>query len=112
VKIHLEIVDQGEGQTTHANGDQVLALYFQHTQAGKNGTKMFAAAIAGISEESEYDAFDPDGEFIDALIGDSNPRTEEASAMVGRLVDCRVSRGKDTGEGDYYREYEWSPVEQ
>lgn len=109
-KAHLEIVAQGDGQTMHNVGDAVMALFMLSTTAGQSRAKAYVIAGAGFEDEESYDAFDPDGEFIDAVLGHQNARSEDAAAFAGRLVDCVVSKGKETGEGDYYREYAWSPV--
>jgi hypothetical protein len=110
-KAHLEIVAQADGQTMHADGDTVLALFMLSTAAGQSRAKSFVIAASGHEDEASYDEFDPDGEFIDAVLGHANARSADAASFAGRLVDCRVSKGKDTGDGDYYREYEWSVVE-
>jgi hypothetical protein len=105
-KIHLEIVDQAAGQTMHANGDHVAVLFRTVDDAGQSRCKAFFVAAAGYDDDASYDAVDADGAMIDAFF-----ERGDDSQLAGRLVDCRVARGKDMPDGsDYYREYEFSPV--
>ena len=115
-KTHLEIVDLDEvAAKNHEKGDTV----FMPQRVGGNGSasglarvKSFVMGAAGYDDEDEYDAFDPSGEFIDAQVGNRNDYSEAGLTIIGRLVDCEVTRGNATADGaDYYREYAWAPVE-
>lgn len=107
-KVILSIEDQAEGQTKHDLGDEVAILFRTIDDAGQSRCKAFFVAVAGFEDDAAYDEFDPDGAKIDAFF-----ERGEDSELAGRLVDCSVRRGKDTPDGsDYYREFEWAPVEQ
>ncbi len=85
--------------------------------AGGPRVKAFAMAAAGFTSEEDYDQMDPDGQFLDACAGVEGRVYPDGSPIVsnplaGRLVLARVSRGKDDGKGDFYREYSWAPVEE
>jgi hypothetical protein len=102
----------------HAIGDVVTAAWVTSGKSATNNlrrVKAFTMAAGGFETDDEYDVFDPDGLFIDATAGSENDYS--ALTLVGRYVDCNVTRGndvlsKDTGvpTGDYYREYAWSVV--
>ena len=96
--------------TFHNVGDTVNAIFMLTTAAGLSRVKAFVIAGSGFSEEEAFDAFDPEGEFIDATVGAKNDFSEKGLTIVGRLVDCVVTRGNATPEGDYYREYAWGVV--
>jgi hypothetical protein len=92
IKIHVVPVTKVGSE--YEEGAQMLCLFMRTT--------------AGFDSAEEYDAFDPDGEFIDSCMGVANEYSEAGATVVGRLVDCVVTRGKDTGNGDWYRQYQWS----
>jgi len=107
VKMHvkpLELV----GSEYH-EGTQMLCL-FMRTTAGLGELKRAVRYAAGFESVDEFDTFDPDGEFIDACVGAVNAFSEAGITVIGRIVDCKVTRGKDTGDGDWYRQYQWSVV--
>jgi hypothetical protein len=106
-KVHFKIADQGEGQSMHAVGDSVIVLFRTVDDAGQSRCKAFFVAASGCEDDEAYDAHDPDGAKIDAFFDRG-----EDSDLAGRLVDVNVRRGKEREDGDYYREFEWSPVEQ
>ena len=125
-KLTLEVVEiLDEGNTQHAVGDFVQPVFITAGPGHLSGlprVKAATMAIAGYDDEQEYDAFDPDGFFIDATAHESNdfstlayPPTEEEAAIagiIGRVVYCKVTKGNDIPDsgGDYYREYEWGVV--
>lgn len=115
-KANLEVVDAADG-SANAPGDNVMVIELLSGKAMQSGmarTKAFIVAASGYDGDAEYDAFSPDGGHIDAVLGIANSYASQT--IVGRLVDCRVSRGKpvkaDAPNGDYYRIYEWAPVEE
>jgi hypothetical protein len=112
-QIFLQIVEILAGGVSHKVGDVVKFL--QVTSGGGaliGGGKVKAAimAFAGFTSETEYDAFDPEGKFMEACIGASNSFKADAASMVGRLARGLVTRGSDDGNGDWYREYAWNVV--
>jgi hypothetical protein len=116
-KIALTIVGMAdrEGNELQSNsfhhvGDTVNAIFMLTTAAGLSRVKSFVVASSGFVDEEQYDAVDPDGEFIEATVGAKNDFSEKGFTIVGRLVDCEVTRGNATPEGDYYREYAWGVV--
>ena len=113
-KIKLEIVDLEPTNTHHKVGQSVSAIFLVSGPGGQAGlarTKAFVMAAAGFENEAEYDAFDPDGEFIDACAGAQNEYAARGDTILGRLVDCEVIRGNDIPGGtDYYRDFAWGVV--
>jgi hypothetical protein len=83
---------------------------------GLGKVKSFVMALIGCPNDDAYDEFDPEGEFLDAVVYDAdNARTAEAKELIGSTIECAVRRGKamvdkKTGEptGDYYREFNWT----
>lgn len=114
-KTTLEIVDLEEPNEHHKRGQRVTMVQLISGPSSVFGlprTKSFVMAAAGYADEGEYDAFDPDGGFIDSCVGASNEYAKRGDTIVGRLVDCLVSRGNATPAGDdYYREFTWQPVD-
>lgn len=124
-KVSLEICQTLGDEVLDKPGDTVSAFWLTSGPAGPSGlsrVKSFVMAAAGYDDESEYDAFDPDGEFIDACAGQRNEYADAGLTIVGRYVDCEVTRGnpvvdRDTkevkigrdGKPDFYREFAWSP---
>lgn len=113
VKITLEVVES-EGDGAQDKGDRVFVserVVGPGSAPGLSRLKSFVMAAAGFDDEEEYDAFDPNGEFIEACLGASNAFSGDDRLAVGRMVACRVSRGRDLQDGsDYYRNYDWSPI--
>jgi hypothetical protein len=115
-KTKFEIVElHDEDAAKHHNvGDVVIVFQLISGKAAVAGlprVKSQVMAEAGYEDEDEYDAFDPDGLFIDATTGATNEYSEAGLTTIGRLVDCQVTRGNATPDGhDYYREYAWGVV--
>lgn len=90
-------------------------LHGRSAELGYQRSKAYIVAAAGFETDAEYDAFDPNGDFAQAVTGTSNAYSQAGYGIVGRLVRVRVSRGNDVLDdkkqptGDYYREYSWSP---
>jgi hypothetical protein len=115
-KATFEVVD-GTNEA-HAAGDQVVAVFLLTGKGGPSGlprVKSLVMAAAGYESEDEFNAFDPDGEFIDACTGAVNAYSEAGLGIAGRYVFAEVKRGKDVVRdgvptGDYYREFSWGVV--
>lgn len=104
-------VEVSEGPTPE--GTEVVVLNVINGKAKSSGlarVKAQTVAIAGHEDDETYDELDPDGELIDAMLGEANQFGEDGDPMAGRLVDTQVTRGKDTAKGDYYRQYDWAVV--
>jgi hypothetical protein len=117
-KIRLRVVEIRSGGEGLAVDDVVFVVYMitgPGAVAGLPRVVAFCSAVAGIdpADTAAYDDFDPSRDFVGACAGDANAFAEAAGGnpAIGSIVDCRVTRGKDTPDGDYYREYAWSPVE-
>src|SRR5690349_16342533 len=81
-------------------------------QQGLSRFKSFIMAAAGFADEDEYDAFDPEGEFIEACLGRDNAFAGSERIVTGRQVACRVTQGRPTADGtDFYRVYAWAPAD-
>lgn len=114
VKADLEVVEIDEGNTKHSVGEVVRAIFGVSSVLGAGEYKAFTMAGAGFEDEDEYDAFDPEGDFLEAVVGEINEYSEEygEKPLVDRHVACSVMRGNDTPDGtDYYRVYSWEVVE-
>ena len=107
-------VEESEGLEANKAGDSCVFIQLVSGGSGQFGlarVKSFVMAAAGYEDEAEYDAYDPEGEFIDACTGKANAYSERGESIVGRKVLCRVTKGKPTPDGlDYYREFEWAPA--
>lgn len=114
VKVKLEVIES-EGEEANKVGATV-AMVEVVTGGGAaqalSRVKAFVMACAGFEGEDEYDAFDPDGEFIEACLGASNEYAADERLAVGRLVAAQVTRGRSRDDGDFYRNYAWGVVEQ
>lgn len=115
-KTRLEIIELDEHAAQHhREGDVVFMGWITSGKGGASGlsrVKSFVMAAAGYTDESAYDAYDPDGGFIEACLGAANEYAERGETILGAEVLCRVTRGNPTPDGaDYYRECDWSPAE-
>ncbi len=119
-KGHIEVVWAADG--SHSQVGERAAVINKLTgksaQFGMERSKGYIVAAAGYATDAEYDAFDPQGHFIDSVLGASNEYSAAGLTITGRLVRVRVSRGNDvidktSGQptGDFYREYSWTVVE-
>lgn len=109
-KSHVEIVEIFGGGEGFLVGDVAFlcqSISGKGAQAGLGRVKAYVMAAAGF-EEDAFDEMDPDGEFIDACVGEANQFAGQT--IDGRLVDVTVTRGRDRDDGDWYREYAWSIV--
>lgn len=97
------------GNEYQDRGGEMLCL-FMRTTAGLAELKKCVRHAAGFEDVDQYDAFDPDGFFIDACVGQANEYSNAGLTVVGRIVDTEVRKGKDTGTGDWYRDYVWAVV--
>lgn len=107
LKAVFEVIDQAPGQTLHEKGDEVVVLFRMVDDAGQSRRMALFVAAAGYSDFSEFLEADKDGSL--SAVTDQFERGDD-SPFTGRLVDVRVRRGKDKGDGDYFREFEWMPV--
>ena len=86
-KVHLEIVSIDAGGEDHQVGQTVFFV------------------------QDEFDAFaGEEGEFLEAVTGEANEYSTDGQPLIGRLVDCQVTRGNARDDGDYYREFAWAVV--
>ncbi len=82
--------------------------------AGGPRVKAQIMAFAGFETDADYDAFDPEGEFIQACGGESgmcypNGDAIPANPLEGSYAWVQVSRGKNTADGtDFFRNLQWS----
>lgn len=114
-KISLEVVLCDDGNEFHKLGDSCIAVFLTSGKGGPSGlsrVKSFVMAAAGYESEDEYNAFDPDGLFIETITGAAGTEYADAGmGIAGRLVYCTVTRGKTIPDStDYYREYAWGIV--
>lgn len=104
------------GDDATPEGSEVVAVFGVETVAGLGEAKSYVMAAAGFEDEGEYDEFDPEGEHIDATVGEVNEYSADGPPLVGRLVDVEVKKGNPCKDkdgnlnGDYYRKYYWAVV--
>lgn len=95
-------------------GDTVTCMQNIVSDAGVSRVKAAFVAGAGFDRDADYDEFDPNGDFIDFMFGHETAYCdlpdEERTTLIGRYVDADVRRGKDTPDGDYFRDWDWKPV--
>jgi hypothetical protein len=95
----------------HSSADGEHSAVYMDTGRGRKEFKEAIRAFAGYDDEAEYDAFDPESEFFEAVLGQDNDFTAEAEQMIGRVADVRVTKGGATRDGlDWYRRYQWAAV--
>lgn len=70
----------------------------------------FIAASAGYTTPEEYEQFDPNYQLPDAMLGANNEFARKGITVVGRRVRVHVSRGKDTQDGDFFRDVVFEPA--
>jgi hypothetical protein len=116
---------ESQGSRPGVDADPVgAALFIPFRVAGAGATqgkgrmKAFIVAASGFEDEESYDAYDPEGFGIDALLGYAAPEPYAGKTLVGREVYLEVTRGnkikdRDTGleTGEYFMNYAWAPVE-
>jgi hypothetical protein len=120
------LTSTGEDATPVGDEGIMLQGMDDRFNIGLGKIKAYVMALIGCASDDEYDAFDPDGEFLDAVFGqfpEDEERAAELAAQVADMVTDReihfkVRKGKDivdkkTGEptGDYYREFTWTTNE-
>lgn len=114
-KFYFEIVDLDEqGAEHHKVGGRVFIterITGDGAIAGHSRITAMVVALGGFEDFDEYQAFDPDRYFIDAVLGEDNEYSTDGQPLIGRFVDVQVTRGKDTADGsDWYRVYSWDIV--
>lgn len=67
--------------------------------------------LAGYGTKEDFRAFDPKGLFLDAVLGNKNAYSSRGTVL-GRFVNVVVTRGRDDNKGGWYREYQWSTVDE
>jgi hypothetical protein len=113
-KVHLEVVSIDAGGEDHVAGQTVFfvqGISGKGQDAGLGRVKAAVMATAGFEDEDEFDAFaGEEGEFLEAVTGEANEYSTDGQPLIGRLVDCQVTRGNARDDGDYYREFAWAVV--
>jgi hypothetical protein len=89
-------------------GAKCSVISLLSTDAGAKEMGRFVVAASGY-EAAEFNTAVGDGQLIDAVLGDL---PGEANPIEGRLVDVIVTRGKDDGNGGWYRNYQWQLVDE
>jgi hypothetical protein len=111
-KANLEIMAVADPAKQDLVGKVVFVTHNTGTAAGLSNTKAMVMAGAGYDDEAEYDAFDPDGLFIEACSGTANEYSARGT-LIGRLTYVQVMRGGATPDGqDYFRNYGWCPCDE
>lgn len=89
------------------DGSEVIQLHCMSNKslaASFPRLKSLCMAITGATTQEEYDEWDPNGDFFDALIGFENDYSELAEGYKGVAeVRVRITNGGETGDGDWFR---------
>lgn len=95
-----------------------LKCVFMHTDAGLKELGHAIMNAGGFESRDAFNAFDPDGWFIDTLLGDASTEyAKRGETVIGRLVYCECTRGNPVLDkvtkqptGGWYRNYAWTVV--
>ena len=113
-KVNLEIAQIFSGGDEHQVGQTVFFVQVisgKGQDAGLSRVKAAVMATAGFDDEELFDAFaGEEGEFLEAVTGAANAYSKDGQPLIGRYVDCEVTRGNSRDDGDYYREFAWGVV--
>lgn len=111
--ITFEVVES-DGADATAPGEEAIMLQGlgDRYNIGAGKVKAYVMALIGCPSDDAYDEFDEDGEFLDAMLGEENDRSEEAKSYLDTEIEFTVRRGKEIVKdgkptGDYYREFSW-----
>jgi len=110
-KTIYKILDMCDSPKTVKVEDHVAVLFMlsgKGAAAGASRAKAMVVHVAGYDNDTEYDAFDPDGYYIDDFHGELPGDVGlEPLLWDGRKVAVNVRRGKSREDGGWYREYTW-----
>jgi hypothetical protein len=106
-KVTVKIIDSDDPGLKP--GDEAVILYSKHgkaLEAAMSKLKATSVAFAGFASDDEYDAVDPEGNFI------SNTFTGTGDNLIGERAHVKVIRGQEREKepGKYWPEYDWSPL--
>lgn len=118
----LEAPDPVPGKNEWCNavftldGAEVIQLHCMSNKslaASYPRLKSLCMAIVGCGSAEEYDEWDPNGDFFDALLGFDNDFSELVEQYAGKAqVRVRITNGGETNDGDWFRNANYSiPVE-
>lgn len=109
-KAHAEILDSD----VHEAGESVLIGPFivngKSKRVGEGRVQAMAVALMGCEDDASFHALYPEGEPIENAL-EGRDDSEDAPSLVGREAWAFVSKGASKDGDDYFREYEWAPVE-
>lgn len=106
-KVTLKVV---EGDDPHFKaGSQAVCIYMKHGKSlemGMSKLKATAVAFAGCATDEEYDERDPSGALID------NTFNNVGDNLIGEKAHVVVTQGSAIKgkPGEFYQEYDWSPI--
>lgn len=120
VRLTVKVIESEGDEAQPAGTECFVAFRVQGggATAGKGRMKAFIVAASGFADEEAYNAYDPDGFGIDALLGYAAPAPYAGTSLVGRRVFCEVAKGNEMRDretkkptGQFFSEYTWAPAE-
>ncbi len=104
-RFQIESGPAGEGEEVtqlHCMSNKSLAASFPRL-------KSLCMAITGCPTQEQFDEWDPNGDFFDALLGFDNEYASLVDDYVGQAkVQVRVVSGGEARDGDWYRNASYS----
>lgn len=111
----VRVVDfQGPDDATPLGEERGIICLLDNTGGQADFFRLVRAA-AGYSTDEEFaeactEAGSTTGFFLEACCGEITPfNPDGAPPIVGAKFEAKVSRGKDDGSGNYYRQYRFAP---
>lgn len=119
VRLTIEVLESQGGDPEGARLFIPFRVVGKGATQGRGRMKAFVIAACGYEDEASYDAYDPDGFGLDALLGYAAPAPFGGKTIVGREVYLEVTKGNamkdpETGlpTGEFFANYAWSPAQE
>lgn len=106
-KVTVKVIDSDDPKIKV--GGEAVVIFMKHgkaLEAAQSKLKALSVAAAGFASDEEYDAADPEGDYI------SNTFLGTGENLLGQKVHAAVTQGKAIANkpGEYYQEIAWSPL--
>lgn len=102
VNAKFKLEDGSEVTQLHCMSSKSLAASYPRLKA-------LCMAVTGCPTQGQYDEWDPNGDFFDALLGFDNDYSQMAAEYVGLAqVRVKIVSGGDDGKGDWFRNASYS----
>lgn len=106
-KVTVKVVDSDDDKIK--NGSEAVVIFMKHgkaLEAAMSKLKALSVAAAGFTSDEEYDAADPEGNYI------TNTFLGTGENLIGQQVHAQVIQGSPIKDkpGEYYQEFVWAPA--